>query len=181
MENGNRTADRATRPVTLALIACTMLAGSAGAGEFPDLPVPPSDRILTAGEVKNFWVNAVRALPVPNEPSGLHPGAQARWRRNLERRLDFVEAVRAGAHDTRAELVRLEHNREAWRRRGDEAQAAAAANRMRDLREHLARLETLRSQRQAARAQVETARTLEAIEAELAALRASCPHSCCTH
>lgn len=155
------------------------LAFGAKAEAFPNLPIKPSERILTSQEVKNGWVNATRALPIPSKPTGLHPKAQAEWRNGLERRKAFILAVESGVHDKRAEVIALEHNIGAWRLRGEEAKAVETEERLRELLEHHARLETLELQRRAALAQITTAERLRAVEAELSALRSSCTHACC--
>lgn len=177
----DRTPEQTRNTALGVLLASVLLAVAAPAGDFPDLVIPPSDRVLSMQEVKNHWINTVRDLPIPRKPNGLHPQARERWRANLQKRQDFIEAVRSGTHDTRAELARLEHNAEAWRRQGNEERAAATTTQLRGLREHLARLELLEVQRQAALAQIEASRQLAAIQAELDALRSSCSHACCAH
>jgi hypothetical protein len=157
------------------------LPDSAFADEFPHLPIPPSDRILTVEEVKNFWINSVQCLPVPPEPSGLHPRAKEQWRDGLRRRQSFVRAVRSGVHDTRAIQVQLRHNARTWRLRGNEDEADTVTKQLRKLREHLARMNALKAQRRSALAQIAATEKLAAIEAELAALRSSCSSGCCSH
>lgn len=156
-----------------------MIAGGAGAEQL--VPIPPSDRVFTVTEIKNFWVNALRKLPMPKKPSGLHPEAQEEWRRNLNRRRAFVNSVRAGDYDTQAVIVQLGHNTEAWRWRGEEEKAEATLKKLRMRQEHLARMELLEMQRRAATTQIEALENLKAIEIELSALRSSCSHACCTH
>lgn len=94
--------------VSALLGAAAAVAAAETAGDFPDLPIPPSDGVLTGQEVKNIWISAVKDLPIPRKPNGLHLRAQERCRANLQKRQAFINAVRAGTHDTRAELARLE-------------------------------------------------------------------------
>ena len=146
------------------------------AQSFPSIPA--SDRVLTTQEVKNFWINKTLRTPVPPKPTGLHPHAQARWSARLRERHSFVEAIRSGQFDTKARLTKLEHNIQAWQTRDNEEKARESERDLRELREHLSRLETLRLQRKAARAQIDAAERVAELEAEIYRLQRLCNSDC---
>lgn len=136
--------------------------------------IPPSGRILTTGDVKNYWLNTLQNQPVPPKPTGLHPERQAGWQRDLDSRESMIRSIRKGDRNIDAKVAELTHNAEAWRRQGNEKEAEAAETKLREIRRHLALLETLELQRQAARSQIDAAERLKGIEARIAELRASC-------
>ena len=140
--------------------------------------IPPSERILSLDEVKNFWIHSLRGRPIPPKPSGLYPERIAAWRSALRSRRDRIEAIRGGIHDTEARLAQLAHNAEAHRRRGDEAGRHRSERELFELREHLATLAKLQAERRAAQDLSRAARQVDALASEVSSLRAeiaSCP------
>lgn len=138
-----------------------------------ELPgIPPSDRILSLEQVRNFWINSIRGARMPPRPNGLHPKEQEKWDRQLAERRRLVRAIREGTHDTRAQLARLEHNAAAWDRLGDDTRAAQAEERLHALREHLAKLAELEERRRLWVKLGESLDRIDALEAEISSLRA---------
>jgi hypothetical protein len=161
------------RPISMPLRAILLLCCCAilplSAESLPELPA--SDRVLTEAEVKNFWVNTIRNRPVPAMPTRLYPEKQARWRSLIEERRNVMEAIRGGSYDTEARMACLDHNVEAWKLRGDPAQAWEAEKQLIRLREHLAKLDTLRAQKDAAEKVSAMASHVSALQAEIDSLR----------
>ena len=150
------------------------------AARSPNLSIPPSDRVLSVQEVKNFWINTTRMQRIPREPSRLHPDARAKWKRLVAQRQDFIEAIRSGDLDTEAELAQLKHNTVAWRLQGHPEKSEASSRKRRELETHLARLQSLSAQRLAALAQADAAVQIRRLDAERLAMRSSCQKACCT-
>jgi hypothetical protein len=138
--------------------------------------IPGSSRVITFPQVRNFWIRALQAKPVPPKPNGLHPDRQSTWSRALADRNATIEAIRNGDHDTEALLVLHSHNAAAWRLSGNEEAAMAEEATLRELREHLARMHTLEFLARAAQSQIDSAERLRNIEAELESLRATLHH-----
>lgn len=155
-----------------ALLVHGLSCGGLAARSLP--AIPPSTRILTTEQVKNYWINSLQHQPVPSKPSGLHPEQQSAWRRNLESLESLIRSVRNGERDTDAKLAQLRHNADAWHQLGNEPEAEAAETKLRVIQGYLALMETLEMQRKAAQSQIDAAERLKGIEAEIAALRASC-------
>lgn len=154
------------------LLALGLSCGGLAAQSLP--AIPPSTRILTTDLVKNYWINSLQHKPIPSKPLALHPEQQSAWQRNLES-LDFlIRSVRNGERDTDAKLAQLRHNADAWNQLGNEAEAEAAETKLRVIQGYLALMETLEMQRRAAQSQIDAAERVKNIEAEIAALRASC-------
>lgn len=152
------------------LILCLMLPGSLRASDF--LPaIPPSDRVITVQEVRNFWINQLLRLPIPTKPSGLYPQEQAAWRSRLNARKATLTAIESGHYGTEAKIVQLTHNAHAWRLKGNETEAKKAETELRNIELHLAKLATLSLQREAAQAQIDSAERIRAIEAEVSTCR----------
>ncbi len=161
-----------TFPSIVALLAAALSCGLLTARNLPS--IPPSERILTIESVRNFWINSLQQQSIPTKPTGLHPEKQAAWQRNLDSRESLITAIRNGDRNIDARLAQLRHNATAWRKQGNETEAEAAEARLREIQEHLALLETLELQRKAAQSQIDAAERLKGIEAEIAAIRASC-------
>ncbi|MES2922520.1 MAG: hypothetical protein V4819_13285 [Verrucomicrobiota bacterium] len=159
-------------PFIVILLAIGLSCVSPGAQDLP--AIPPSDRILTTESVKNFWLNTLQQQPVPAKPTGLHPEQQAAWQQDLDSRASLIRAIRNGDRNTDAKLAELRHNATAWRQQGNGKDADAAEAKLREIQEHLARLETLEIQRKAAQSQIDAAETLKSIAAEIAAIRECC-------
>lgn len=156
-----------------------LLVLASGWGRAESLPVlPPSTRVLSQQEVKNFWINTLRRKAVPDKPSSLRPGELAAWKGMIRRRGSLILAIRNGEHDTPARLVQLRHNIRAWREQGADAEALAVEAELQKLEEHLSRMRTLAAQRDAAEAQVDAAESLDRIEAKLSTIDTTCNHSC---
>lgn len=154
------------------LLAAALSCGLLTAQNLP--AIPPSERILTTESVRNFWINTLQQQPVPAKPTGLHPEKQAAWQRDLDSRESLIKGIRNGDRNIDAKLAQLRHNAAAWRKQGNETEADAAETKLREIQEHLARLETLEIQRKAAQSQIDAAERLKGIEAEISAIRASC-------
>jgi hypothetical protein len=92
--------------------------GPLTAASFP--VVPASARVLTAAEVKGYWLQSLERQRVRQRCDGL-PG-------------EILE----GRHDLAAQLVCLSHNVEAWARLGDEERAREAAEQLLALRREVA-------------------------------------------
>lgn len=171
--------------VRLSRVLPLFLVLACGWGRAESLPVlPPSTRVLTQQEVKNFWINTLRRKAVPDKPSSLRPGELSSWRAMIRRRGSLILAVRNGDYDTPARLVQLRHNIRAWREQGAEEEALAVEAELQKLEEHLSRMRTLAAQRDAAKAQVDAAESLERIESRLSSIETNCDHSCnhsCSH
>jgi hypothetical protein len=172
----NRCALRKTVHFTLGgavwLLACRVWAGPE-ADKLPVLPEP--QRVLTIRDVKNYWLNTLAAAPIPPRPLGLHPEEQRAWDRAVARRKDCIAAIKRGDYDTEARLAQFEHNIVAWRNSGDEKKARAEERKLLELREHIARMETMEEQKRAAAAQLEANQRLQRIEAEVSSLRSALP------
>lgn len=158
-----------------------IFAGNRIAAQYAMPQIPPSDRVLSVQEVKNFWINTIKKMPIPNKPTGLHPEKRHQWHAKLEWRKGFISDVRNGVYDTNAKLVQLKHNADAWHRQGNEKKSQVAKVQLREMNEHLARLEVLELQRRAAQAQINAAEKIRALEEEISLLRSSCSHDCCPH
>lgn len=136
------------------LLLCLLLPTSLRASEF--LPaIPPSDRVITVQEVRNFWINQLLRLPIPAKPSGLYPQEQAAWRSRLNARKATLTAIETGHYGTEAKIAQLTHNAHAWRLKGNETEAKKAETELRSIELQLAKQETLRLQREAAQAQIQ--------------------------
>jgi hypothetical protein len=150
-------------PILIALLPISCLAE-----QFPN--IPGSDRILTAGEVENYWFNTLRQRPIPRKPSSLHPAKQATWEAELRARRQHLQSVLAGVHRDQASLAALEHNIEAYRRMGDATKLAATQSELWARQEHHAKLAALRTQRETATRIAEAAeRAADAAEAAASA------------
>jgi hypothetical protein len=139
------------------------------AADFP--VIPPSDRVLTVQEVKSYWLNRLRAQPLPPETTRLHPEKAAARRAEIRRRRALMEDIRAGHHDLAARLVCLSHNLEAWSRRGEDAKSDACEQRLIRLREHVATLAALEARREAAVKVGEAAERMAAMSEEIRRLK----------
>lgn len=159
-------------PFIVILLAAALWCGSLAAQNLP--AIPPSERILTTESVKNFWINTLQNQPVPAKPTRLHPEQQAAWQRDLDSRESLIRSIRNGDRNIDAKLAQLGHNAAAWRRQGNETEAEAAEAKAREIHIYLARLATLELQRKAAQSQIDAVERLKNIEAEIAAIRASC-------
>ncbi len=140
------------------------------ASDFP--AIPDSTRILSREEVKNFWVNHLRRRPLPPRPNGLHPERQRAWDQAIAQRRSRIRAIRNGHHDTRAQLVRLEHNAEAWDRLGLPEQAKEVEARLYTLREHLATIAKLEAEKRLWIRLGEALDRIDELEREISNLRA---------
>ncbi len=154
------------RPL-LVLFVCGVLTSHATV--LPE--IPPSERILSIEEVRNYWVNTLRGRPVPPRPTGLHPDQQRQWSDMVRARQHLIERARQGEFDDQAAFVALRHNANAWRMRGDEEQAEKIEAKLRALEIHRKQLEVLETQRRAALAQIEMAERVAALESRLSSLR----------
>ena len=156
--------------VAILLLGC--LGGRLAAQSLPT--IPPSTRILTQEQVKNFWITSLQHQPIPPQPLGLHPERQSAWERSVVALDALIQSVRHGERDIDAKLVQLLHNAGAWHQLGNEKEAEAAEARLREIQGFLALMETLEMQRRAAQSQIDAAERLRDIEAEISALRAAC-------
>lgn len=138
------------------------------AADFPR--VPPSDRVLSTMEVKDFWVNHLSSQPLA-PPTRLHPETEEARQREIERRDSLIAAIRNGQHDLAARLVSLSHNVEAWTRLGEDNKAYEAERQLLAVREHVARIATLEAQREAAIKLGQAADRVAVMDAELQRLR----------
>ncbi len=152
-------------PCFFLLLACAPLR----AVSLPD--IPPTDRVLTREEVKNFWLNALRAQPLPPKPTRLHMDKLRAWEARLESRKNLMAEIRGGLHDTNARLASLSHNVEAWKLLGNPAKSREAELELMALKEHLAKLETLEAQRRAAEQVVAMSNRISELQAEIDSLR----------
>lgn len=112
------------------------------AANFP--VVPRSERVLSEEDVKDFWITRLRSMPFPPPEPGELEGESER---ELARRKALTQEIREGLHDVAARLVSLNHNVEAWIRRGNLDEAARTEERLVRLRERLARLAELEARR----------------------------------
>jgi hypothetical protein len=162
------------RFVTFLLLACSLKAGN--------LPsVPPSDRVLSTEEVKNYWLNAIPKKKLPPKANGLHPEDQAHRERVIQQRKNLMQQVRQGVHDTDAKLATLAHNVDAHTKRGEDQKAKHAEERLFALREHLSKLATLEVQRETARKLAEAHDQIAGLESEISALRQTISSQTCTN
>lgn len=134
-------------------------------------PLPPSDRIHSTEEVKHFWLNVLRHQPLPPKSTGLHPEKQRARDREIARRSKLMKEIRAGAHDIDARLASLEHNLGAWKLKGNQEAAKETEEELRSLNEHLAKVAALNAQRELALKASAAIDQIEALEAEISALR----------
>ncbi len=139
------------------------------AAHFPTLP--PSDRVLSTTEVKNFWMDHLQSQPLTPPTTLLHPEKEEARQREIARRDDLITAIREGQHDLAARLVCLSHNVEAWNRRGDDSKSYEAERQLLAVREHVARIATLEAQREAAVKLGQAADRVAVMDAELQRLR----------
>jgi hypothetical protein len=133
--------------------------------------VPPSACVLTTLEVKDFWVSHLHKQPLAPEATRLHPEQEEARQREIARRQNLIEAIRAGQHDLAARLVCLSHNVEAWTRLGEDSKAYEAERQLLTVREHVARIATLEAQREAAIKLGAAADRVVEMDAELQRLR----------
>lgn len=82
--------------------------------------VPASAQVITAAEVKDYWLQLL-------ERQRLQQSAR-----------ELLGEIQAGRHDMAARLVSLSHNVEAWARQGDEEKARQAAEELLALRQEVA-------------------------------------------
>lgn len=95
-------------------------------------------------------------MPVSPKPSGLYPKEQAAWKRRLDARESKFKAIEAGQYGTEARIAQLSHNAAAWRIKGNEEKAIKCDAELQIIEVYLAKLETLKLQRDAAQSQIET-------------------------
>lgn len=139
------------------------------AADFPT--VPASDRVLSTLEVKDFWVSRLSSQALVPKPTRLYPEKEQVRQREIARRQNLIEAIRAGHHDLAARLVCLSHNVEAWTRLGEDSRAYEAERQLLMVREHVARIATLEAQREAAVKLGAAADRVGAIDTELQQLK----------
>jgi ubiquinone biosynthesis protein Coq4 len=145
-----------------------------------DLPaIPPSDKILTVEQVKNYWLNAIPKTKLPAKGNGLHPEQQAARAQAITRLRTQMTEIKQGRHDIDARVASLVHNVDAYTKLGEEEKAKMAEERLFALREHLSKLATLEVQRDTARKLGEATDRIASLEREINTLQQTISSQAC--
>lgn len=140
--------------------------------------LPPSDRVLSREEVKNFWIHHLRRSPLPPRGNGLHPEKQQRHAAAKEAILRQIARIHLGHFDIQARLAQLEHNVEAHERRGETDLAETTEIRLFRLREHLLNLARLEAEIELARKLDDHLDRIDALESQIDTLRQQIQTDC---